>query len=211
MKSLILASLFVPALAIAQPSAEPTYAVIAPAPMPAPAQPKAEKADSINFSPLGLLFGAYSLGYEHLWNGEHGLILEGTFAHQTGTDTSSSSVGGAVGYRWHWRGQQNSGFLGITAAQGFGSADAAIFDSDNKMQKFKLDVAATSLTANIGKRWMLGDAFNITLRFGLGWAHYAVHAQTTDMDAKAAEKKVNDLLALFPVGIDGELSVGYVF
>ncbi len=175
--------------------------------MPRPA----EKTDSINFSPLGLLFGSYSLGYEHLWNGEHGLIIEGSFSHQTGTDTSATSAGGAIGYRWHWRGRQDSGFLGVTASQGFGTADAALFDANHQMSKWKLDVRATMLTANIGKRWMVTDALNITLRFGLGWAHYAVHAQTSDMDAKAAEKKVNDLLTLFPIGIDGELSVGYTF
>ena len=52
---------------------------------------------------------------------------------------------------------------------------------------------------------------NITLRFGLGWGHYAATAKVDNSEAKDAEKKLNDVLALLPIGFDGELSVGYVF
>lgn len=202
LKSLVIfASVSASTIAAAQP-AQPSVTTIAPAP--------AEKENSINISPLGLLFGSYALGYEHLFDGEHGLIVEGTFSRSSGDNSSSYGVGGAIGYRWHWRGKQNSGFLGLTAAQSFGHGEGTV-DVDGGMETFGVAVRATSVTANIGKRWMITDNLNATIRFGLGWAHYSVEAETDNPDAKKAEKIVNDALALFPVGIDGELSLGYTF
>ena len=187
---------------------------IAPSPMSltaiaAPA-PKREHADSINFSPLGLLIGAYALGYEHLFPGGHGLILEGGYAASSGSGGSAYSMSGTVGYRWHWRGQQNSGFLGVNLSQGFGRGTGTI-DDNGKMSSIGVDVTATTLTANVGKRWMIGDSVNVTLRIGAGYGRYAVHTDSMDPDAKAAEKVVNDLLTRIPVAVDGELSIGYVF
>ena len=67
----------------------------------------------------------------------------------------------------------------------------------------------TSLTGNIGKRWTIRDAWNVTLRLGAG--RYAVEGSESDPDAQEAEDLFKDILTLFPVAIDGELSVGYNF
>jgi hypothetical protein len=169
-----------------------------------------EKTNSINVSPLGALLGNYSLTYEHLFNGTHGVILEGNASFASNSDSSSYQMGGGVGYRWHWRGRQNSGFLGVMVAQSFGNGEVTTSSGGQDMT-YEMGVRSTTITGNIGKRWMIGDSFNITLRLGLGWGHHVASAKVNDQQAKDAEEKLNDLLAYFPIGFDGELSVGYVF
>lgn len=169
-----------------------------------------EKTNSINVSPLGALVGNYSLTFEHLFNGTHGVIVEGNTSFDSGSDASSYQVGGGVGYRWHWRGRQNSGFLGVMVAQSFGSGEVTT-TSNGQQMTYEMGVRSTTVTGNIGKRWMIGDAFNVTLRLGLGWGHHVATAKVNDQAAKDAEEKLNDLLAFLPIGFDGELSVGYVF
>jgi len=203
---ILTATLFalVPAVAVAQPASPP------PAPM-APPEPlviekKAEPTNSINISPLGLIAGNIALTYEHLFNGTHGVIVEGALSRASGDDGDSLQFGGSVGYRWHWRGRQNSGFLGLMASQGIGTGKVTVNGMDHDMS-----VKSTTLTANIGKRWMITEAFNVTFRIGAGYGHYTATSKDDTMDGKQAEKTLNDLLSFLPVGFDGELSVGYAF
>ena len=194
MRNLLLAAIMlVPSLAAAQPA--PPLAV----------EKAAEPTNSINVSPLGLVFGNYALTYEHLFAGQHGVIVEGIASRSANDDSSQLQFGGAVGYRWHWRGRQNSGFLGVMLAQGVGNGEV-----DLNGMKHDMTVRSTTITGNIGKRWMIGPA-NITLRLGLGYGHYTVDAKEDSQAAKDAEQTLNDLLTLLPVGFDGELSVGLVF
>lgn len=169
-----------------------------------------EPTNSINVSPLGVLVGNYALTYEHLFSGSHGLIVEGNFARSSRDDGFSQQYGGAVGYRWHWRGRQNSGFLGVMIAQSFGDGEiTTVFNSDPAMTH-PMRFNTTTITGNIGKRWMVGPA-NVTLRFGLGYGKYSATAKEDTEAAKAAEADMNKFLALLPIGFDGELSVGYTF
>jgi len=188
-----LAILVVPAAAAAQPA--PPMAITE----------RAEPTNSINVSPLGIVFGSYALTYEHLFAGQHGVIVEGIAAHSANDDSSQTQFGGAVGYRWHWRGRQNSGFLGVMLAQGIGTGDVKVDD-----MTYGMTVRSTTVTGNIGKRWMIGPV-NITGRIGLGYGHYTVEAKDDSQAAKYAEDTLNDLLTLLPIGFDGELSVGLVF
>lgn len=204
MKTTILACLAVcalPTVAAAQPA-------LAPMPPPAPlaVEQKAEPKTSINVSPLGVMFGNYAVTFEHLFNGSHGLILEGVASRASDGDSDSMQFGGSVGYRWHWRGRQNSGFLGATFTQSVGSGSVTVDD-----MKHSLTVRSTMVTANIGKRWMVTDAVNVTLRFGLGWGHHVAKVKSQAEGAQEAEELMNDLLSLLPIGAEGELSVGYTF
>lgn len=167
---------------------------------------KAEKDNTINISPLGALVGDYALTYEHLFGGHHGLIVEGLGSRNAGDEGSSLQFGGGVGYRWHWRGRQNSGFLGLMVAQRFGTGSVTVNDVTHDMS-----VRSTTVTANIGKRWALTPAVNVTFRIGAGWGNHVATAKEDTMEAKAAEKTMNDILSFLPVGFDGELSVGYAF
>jgi len=192
--AITLASLSAPALA--QPTA-PAATIVEKAP---------EKTNSVNISPLGALVGDFALTYEHLFAGQHGLIVEGIATRSSGDEGSSLQFGGGVGYRWHWRAKQNSGFLGVMFAQRFGSGSVTINDMTHDMA-----VRSTTVTANIGKRWMLTDAVNVTLRLGAGWGHHVATAKEDTMEAKDAEDTMNGILSLLPIGLDGELSVGYTF
>ena len=157
--------------------------------------------DSINISPLGLLFGDLAVSYEHLFPGGHGLVVEGGFGFSSGDASSEQHGAIGAGYRWHWRGRQNSGFLGVMVHQAVGHGEIS-----TEEMSYDASVRMTSVTGNIGKRWTLGEAWNITLRLGAGWGHYSVDI---DADAQQAEDDLNAILTLFPVAIDGELSVGY--
>jgi hypothetical protein len=174
--------------------------------------------NSINGSPLGVIFGSYSLNYERLSGGTHGLVVEGSFAHTSGTSTesgdavasSSTSYGGAVGYRWHWMGRQDSGFLGLMAGYDVGSGSGTV-SSGGTSKSFDLTVKAPRVVGNIGKRWQWDNGLNITFRIGAGWAKYTVTSSSTDPQAQDAVKGLQDLLALIPIAFDGELSIGYSF
>jgi len=164
-----------------------------------------DPVNSINASPLGVAFGNYALTYERLLGGQHGLVVEGIVTRSSGDDGDSTQFGGAAGYRWHWRGRQNSGFLGIMFAQGFGSGEVSVNGMSHDMT-----VRSTTITGNVGKRWLFGP-INVTVRAGLGYGHYTAKAKEDTQEAKDAEKLMNDILAFLPIAIDGELSVGYTF
>lgn len=180
--------------------------------------PQPPKENSINGSPLGVLFGSYSLNYERLVGGMHGFMVEGNFSHSTGTSTingdqtssRSSLYGGGVGYRWHWSGQQQSGFLGLMAGYTVGTGSGTVTDATG-MQAFDLTVKAPWVVANIGKRWQWDNGLNVTFRIGAGWAKYTVSTNSTDPQAQDAVKALQDLLTLIPIALDGELSLGYTF
>lgn len=191
-KLLVIAALLVPAAATAQPLTV--------------THDKQEKDDSINVSPLGLLFGNLAVTYERLFDGGHGLVAEVGYGFSNGDASSERHGGVGVGYRWHWRGRQDSGFLGVMLHQQVGHGEITTDE-----MTYDASVRLTSLTGNIGKRWMLGDAWNVTLRLGAGWGRYTVDIDEASAEAQQAEDELNDILTLFPVAIDGELSVGYAF
>jgi hypothetical protein len=123
--------------------------------------------------------------YERLFAGHHGLIVEGIATLSNGDDGDSRQFGGAVGYRWHWRGRQNSGFLGVMFAQGFGTGEVVTNVGGADEMKHAMTVRSTTITANVGKRWMFGPV-NLTVRFGLGWESRREGEEDTP-EAKDAE------------------------
>jgi hypothetical protein len=168
-----------------------------------------ERTHSINASPLGVLSGSYALNYERLF-GSHGLIGEATFVHSSDDSTSSTGGGAAVGYRWHWRGRQNSGFVGVNVGYAIGTASSTV--EDNGMSSsFDVDAKVLTVTANIGKRWAFANGLNVTFRIGGGYGQYDVTTDSQDPLAQRAVEAVDDLLHFLPIAFDGELSVGYAF
>jgi len=184
--------------AAAAPSAAP-IAVTKPAPV--------ERVHSVNGNPMGFLFGSYGLTYEHL-SGSNGILVEGGFSHSSSGDTSATAYGGAVGYRWHWRGRQNSGFLGINA--GFYAGTAAASSEDGSVMT-DMTIRTAQLVMNVGKRWQFDSGLNITARIGGGKAKRWVSTESTDPDAQQAVADVQDMLDFIPIALDGELSLGYSF
>lgn len=177
-----------------------------------------ERANSINGNPFGFLVGSYSLNYERLVNGTHGFLVEGNFGLTEGTTTTngqankstSTNYGGGAGYRWHWSGRQQSGFLGLMAGYTVGSGTGTL-TSGAMSKSFDLKIKAPWVVANIGKRWQWDNGLNITFRIGAGWAQYTVSTSSMDPDAQAVKDFMQDILTLLPIAFDGELSLGYTF
>ena len=170
---------------------------------------KKERANSINVNPIGAFVGSYNLNYERLM-GSHGLLVEGSFSHQGGDDSSSTNGGVNLGYRWHWRGRQNSGFLGVTLGYAMGTGEGSISDGTTE-KTFDVDTRLLAATANIGKRWAWDNGLNVTFRIGAGYGNWSVSTDDTDPDAQQVVENVDDLLTLLPIALDGELSLGYAF
>lgn len=183
--------------------AEAQPAVQATAPAPA-----AERHHSVNGNPMGILFGAYGLNYEYL-GGSHGLVVEAAYARSGGDTASATTYGGGAGWRWHWRGRQNSGFLGVMASFSGGTARATV--SGDMPETFDLSLKQLSVTMNVGKRWQLDSGLNITARLGAGRAKRWFSTTSTDPDAQEAVESVEDVMDLIPIALDGELSLGYSF
>jgi hypothetical protein len=196
---LVVLALTLPAVpALAQDPAETIVA----APKP--------RDNSVNVSPLGIAIGAYTVNYERLFGGYHGLVVEGGLAFSSGDGAESTSYGGALGYRWHWSGEQDSGFLGFNVGYYRGAGSGSI-TTNGMTETFDVDTQSLFAVANIGKRWAWDNGFNITFRIGGGYARYDVSTSSTDPDAQGVVETVENLLEIFPIAIDGELSVGYTF
>ncbi|MGK0361846.1 MAG: hypothetical protein ACI9U2_004164 [Bradymonadia bacterium] len=173
-----------------------------------------EKANSVNLSPIGVVSGTYALNYERLFGGTHGLLVEAVFISSDDGDTNSTSLGGQVGYRWHWNGTQNSWFNGVNFGYTSGTGEAVVESTSNgstTKSKFDVDVSVFTATLNIGRRWAWDSGFNITFRAGAGYGNYDVSTDSDDVLAQEAVQLVDDLLTLLPIAVDGELSIGWNF
>jgi len=195
--------------ATAAPVADP--ASTAPSsPLPALRAEAPEPKMSINANPLAIIQGQYGGNFEYLVDGTHGLLVEADYWHSSGTDSSAAGGGLRLGYRWHWRGRQDSGFLGVNVGAGLGTGSATVSNDAGQQMTYDLSVRTLEVTGDIGKRWMMGPV-NITFRIGAGYASRTASTSSTDPDAQKAARTVQDILAFLPVALDGELSVGYTF
>ena len=201
----------VPAKA-AEPASAPAAAADPATPAPQTDAPVATsdsarfKVHSVNLNPIGALLGSYSLNYQHLFAKQHGLLVEGRFSYSNADDVEATSVGGTVGYRWMWSGEQDSGFVGVNFAYDNGTAGTTV-DGTN----YDVTLSQVSILPNIGRRFAWDGGFNITLRFGVGRAFRTLSTNSDSAEAKEAVQEVQDFLDKIPVAIDSELSVGWVF
>ena len=171
---------------------------------------EAPRVHSVNLSPLGVAFGSYALNYEYLLDGYHGFLVEGNFSSSSDDDTSNTSGGALLGYRLHWSGEQNSGFIGLSAAYQMGSGDGTV-TVNNEKKTFQVDSSYWAVTANVGRRWAWDWGLNITFRIGAGYGNYSFSTPSDDPDAQLAVDLTDALLTILPVAFEGELSVGYNF
>lgn len=167
-------------------------------------------ANSVNVNLGGIALGAYEIQYMHLFAGTHGVFVEPYLELDDGDDSSASIYGANVGYRWHWSGQQNSGFLGLTAGYGIGSGEVTV-TTNGQSETYDLDVTAFKLVPNIGYRWAFLDHFNVTIRGGVGYGSYSASTDSNDPDAQDAVETLDELLSFLPVAVDGEVSFGFIF
>jgi hypothetical protein len=205
--STILSLLAAPAtlLSIAAPAAaQPAPAAIV------TAEEAPEPKNSINLNPLSLAFGNLSVTYERRLDAHNSVVVDvgGGGRSDDQIDESHGFIG--AGWRYHLRGRNHGSFVGAMIHQSYGAGETMVNDGSGE-EVYAMTIYSTMVTANAGYRWMLGDRWNATVRLGLGWGKHTAVAQEDSEDARMAEDFTNDVLQIFPIGVDGELSVGYAF
>jgi len=174
---------------------------------------------SINVSPLGLVGGGFNANYERL-RGHHGLLLEigatdwtseyrstvnGALVEEESVSGRHATIG--VGYRLHLSGRQHGWFVGAMLHHNFGSAEIRNMTVGRPVAEDDVAYRSTTLTAHVGKRWMLIGGLNLTARLGFGAADRQVDDDMADATAAAELQDTLDV----PVAVDGELSLGWTF
>jgi hypothetical protein len=186
---------------------------------------RARRHHSINLG-VGTLAGATSLSVEYRWTRGRGLVFD--FHHlylptapdgtvdagglaglvPKASDATSwdileatSGIGAAIGYRWYWGRWQSSGFHGVHVGGEVGHSGGRRYDIEH---------GTFYVVGNVGWRWLLRSNFQITARFGAGYAlrsalHDIQHSYTWSV------RPMDELVAPLPLTLDGELSVGYTF
>ena len=159
---------------------------------------------SFNFNLFELLYRNFSMNYEYLLSGYHGLIAEGLFSHsfKDGSNFGEASIG----YRLHFSRKQESSFLGVTAGLGFGSGKVGWHD--NTIQQ---KLGTKFLALNYGKRWIFDSGLNITTRLGVGYGFHRVSTDDNEPIAQDVVNIMNESFKLLPVHLDIELSIGWTF
>ena len=170
---------------------------------------KVSRPKSINFSPFSAFAGSLSLNYAQLLDGYHGFLIEGALVdaiyEPTDPEEAKTTAEGfdiLVGYRYHWSGGQDSSFWGVSAGHSRGTSSSD--DGSN------ISYRNTTLTLNLGRRWAWESGFNITFRAGLGFGDYNFKSDG-DTEERFDVTVMNDLFEAFPIGFEGELSLGYCF
>jgi hypothetical protein len=175
------------------------------------------KANSLNFDLSGLILKGVALNYEHLFEGGHGLLVEGVFRLGSDSDTGKTAPSGNVslGYRYHFSGKQSSWFAGPLLTFSVGSGEGSVTNTDadgtQSTKSFPIGYTAISGTANVGRRWVIADTVNITARIGAGYTKRFFSTDSTDPDSQNAVEAFEALLSFIPITVDGELSLGLVF
>ncbi len=166
-------------------------------------------SNSVNFCPVALAFGFYSVNYFHLFDQKHGIEIR--FDYETNSDSYSDNpveingYGAILNYRYHFAESMESMFLGsylrYRIYNGDGNADGTDFD---------FDINEFTVGLNAGKRWVWNSGFNITFTLGYGFSF-------SDKTISPSSSQINKTFDAFQdeyafIGpFFGEFSIGYTF
>lgn len=168
-----------------------------------------EFKQAINFCPLAIAFGIYSMNYERLLNEHHGILIRGDYESvpnnysQAQIDVSGKAA--ILNYRYHIKGGLNSFFVGAFSRyrvyNGDGNLNGTTFDFKNPEY---------TIGANLGKRWILKNGLNLNLVWGYGFF-------MDKLDSSNSQKEILESIGTFQNeydlynGMYGEFSIGYAF
>lgn len=170
---------------------------------------RAKFNQAINFCPVALALGIYSMNYERLLNEHHGIMVRADYESIPKTYTDANiNVGGKaaiLNYRYHVKGGLNSCFIGAFSRY-------RVYNGDGKLDEATFDFKLSEVTvgANVGRRWILRNGLNLT--FAVGYGFFMDKQSPADLSEGASEsvhqfKNDYDLYN----GLFGELSIGYAF
>ncbi|NLD98839.1 MAG: hypothetical protein GX640_03110 [Fibrobacter sp.] len=166
-------------------------------------EPRYFPANSININPFTLYDRNINVNFEHLFEDRHGFMVEGSYYFKGGF-----TVGAQYRYHYFRRHNQsglNSRFMGpfLKYERYHGDLSQSTHGIDSY---WKYDVSDIRLGVNWGRRWFIGNVFNIVFRFGYG---YPVMYQSIWYPHN--QPSWADGLVKFVKGFDGEISVGFAF
>jgi hypothetical protein len=172
-----------------------------------PAARPVPRPNALNLSVLGFVIGAVRLTYERMILSKHGVFGEAIVAPDILRGFEFVGFGGAVGYRFHWRGAATSAFVGGTLSVTRASGTTPTFKlGDDDFPEFRGSVWTIGIAPHIGKRWLFErSGVNLTLRVGGGLGYHVVDAWRGSEPGARRNLQRSFLIT------DGELSVGYSF
>ncbi len=177
------------------------------------------RKNAIGLGPSISLVQGMSLSYERMLGEEHALNLSARHGFQSIADAIFMwKAGLMVGYRWHWSGGQDSGFVGVDLGAFTGEGTRFVLD-DNSPDPGVAEVSTyqVALIGSVGRRFAWDNGFNITLRVGAGVAAEWFTATAILVEQTALEKHIDDLNERSRdeftdwLAYDAELSIGYSF
>jgi hypothetical protein len=182
-------------------------AAASPAREASPAALPVRRPNALNLSVLGFVIGAVRLTYERMILPKHGVFGEAIVAPDILRGFEFVGFGGAVGYRFHWRGAETSAFVGGTLSLTRASGTTPTFKlGDRDFPEFRGSVWTIGIAPHVGKRWLFErSGVNLTLRVGGGLGYHVVDAW------RGSEPGARRNLQRSFLVTDGELSVGYSF
>lgn len=164
---------------------------------------------AINTCPLGVAVGIFSVNYQYLLNRNHGLVFRVDYEAAPGTysDANIEGFGTAVilNYRYHLKKEMNSCYAGVFSRsriyKGLGNLEG---------NAFEFNLPELTLGANIGKRWVWNNGFNINFMAGYGYTfntrNITPYSPEINERVEGFEKKYNFLNSFL-----AEFSIGYAF
>lgn len=195
-------------------------------PLPLLAQDEAEmptatqsKTMAVGISLNNLFFGAFAANFEMLLSGRHGVMLEGSYLPVSSGSTSSDIYSSSLHYRFHFTEGLDTWFI-----DGYGKFGTGSGTGTSGIHPFTIEMNATAIGANIGKRFMFGPGFTITARFGYGlvWSNLTgkltdtsglsqTEIDTGNADIDLAIDEVLKPIVKFTFQFDTGLAIGYAF
>lgn len=171
--------------------------------------PKKEFKQAINFCPIALALGIYSVNYERMIGRHHGLMARVDYESIPHwlykLDVKANGKAAILNYRYHIKGGLQSFFIGsfmrYRVFSGTGDAEGEGFS-------FKLPEVSVGL--NIGKRWIFNNGINITTAGGYG---YFMDKEKINSNKASAVNSVRQFQKKYDLynGFFGEISLGYAF
>lgn len=165
--------------------------------------------NSISACPVAVVFGIYSVNYEHLFKQQHGFVVRFDYEDipKTYTDARIESSGYSflLNYRYHLNKQMKSCFVGAYVRyrqfDGNGNINGTSFD---------FSMPDVSFGINAGKKWVWKSGFTLTFALGYGFSNeeWDSHPDTTEVNDKVREFR-HDYDFIDP--FYGEFSIGYSF
>jgi len=216
-----------PDAAPAKPPATPPVPVAPPAPVTVAASTAVEvpvylRKHSVNGSFAGVRLFDYGVNYQWMFAPGHALLGELTWTYSDSEDSGRTmAVGAQAGYRFYFSRTQEGYFTGLLAGWDTGTTEAissstATVSTDlgpssmTVTRRFQLPNSRWRVTAQLGRRWIIGPGLNLTARVGIGPGKRKF-ARGGDPVADRMAEDIEAIINFLPISLDAETSVGWVF